>query len=176
MSSRDPGLEVSRLTPAGDPDAPYARIAAVGLVEARDSGRWLMLRALHPEVFARPGEEVRTELWGPPGGRLERGEDLEAALRREVMEETGLEVDIAGPCYAYLTMHKGERLLSVSIACRVLAETENVKVDLLEADDFRWITGEQWVAWARSGLTPWDAIDVMRVTSMARALWAVGGE
>ena len=31
--------------------------------------------------------------WGPPGGAIEPGEVVEAAARREVREETGLELD-----------------------------------------------------------------------------------
>jgi 8-oxo-dGTP diphosphatase len=32
--------------------------------------------------------------WGPPGGGVEFGELLENALKREILEETGLQVDI----------------------------------------------------------------------------------
>jgi ADP-ribose pyrophosphatase YjhB (NUDIX family) len=31
--------------------------------------------------------------WGPPGGAVEPGEEVESAARREVREETGLELD-----------------------------------------------------------------------------------
>jgi ADP-ribose pyrophosphatase YjhB (NUDIX family) len=160
-------------SPAADPEGAYARVAAVGLVQARDSGRWLMLHAMHPHWFAQPDRPAPAELWGPPGGRLEHGEDLEVALRREIREETGLDVEVAGPVYAYLTVHKGERLLSVSMACRVPDATAAVHPDGVEADGFRWITTGEWLGWARSGLTPWAPEDVLRVTAMAAALWDV---
>lgn len=35
-----------------------------------------------------------------PGGRLEFGEDLNAALKREIMEETGLDVEVGRILYA----------------------------------------------------------------------------
>lgn len=34
------------------------------------------------------------EGWDPPGGRVERGEDLVSALRREILEESGCEVNV----------------------------------------------------------------------------------
>ncbi len=45
---------------------------------------------------------------------MEYGEDLSSAVVREVFEETGLTVQVAGPCYALLTVYKGERVLVVS--------------------------------------------------------------
>lgn len=162
--------------PAADPQGPYVRLAAVGLIQARDSGRWLLLRSLHPEWYSRhEGFPPPAELWGPPGGRMERGEDLETTLRREVREETGLEVEVAGPVHAYLTMHKGERLLSVSVACRVPNATEGVLVDCVEADDFRWLTTAEWVEYAREERTPWDPEDVVQVAALARVLWELRG-
>lgn len=44
-------------------------------------------------VHAR-GATFRRPLFGIPKGLVEEGENLEAAAKREVMEETGLEVDI----------------------------------------------------------------------------------
>jgi ADP-ribose pyrophosphatase YjhB (NUDIX family) len=167
------GEGVIGASPASDPEGAYARVAAVGLIRSEDDGRWLMLRSTHPEWFTRPSGPVLQELWGPPGGRLEHGEDLETALRREIREETGLEVEVAGPVYAYLTVHKGERLLSVSMACRVASARGDVRVDHVEADDFRWITSQEWLEWAEAGRTPWEPDDVRRVTAMAAVLWDV---
>lgn len=42
-------------------------------------------------------------LWLPPGGHVEPGEDPVQAVRREALEETGLEIDIlhCAPCYQF---------------------------------------------------------------------------
>lgn len=57
---------------------------AVGAIVVKD-GRLLMVRRAHD-----PG----AGLWSLPGGRVEHGEYLGDALRREVAEETGLTVEV----------------------------------------------------------------------------------
>lgn len=52
-----------------------------------DHGRWLMLRR------SRRCRHFQG-LWETPGGKPEPGESLDAALRREVLEETGLSITI----------------------------------------------------------------------------------
>lgn len=59
---------------------------AVGAV-LRDAGRVLLVRRTNPPSRG---------LWAVPGGRVEPGETLEAAVRREVLEETGLAVEVTG--------------------------------------------------------------------------------
>jgi ADP-ribose pyrophosphatase YjhB (NUDIX family) len=59
---------------------------AVGAV-IRDTGRVLLVRR---------GNAPSRGLWAVPGGRVEPGETLEAAVRREVLEETGLAVEVDG--------------------------------------------------------------------------------
>jgi len=44
-----------------------------------------------------PGLDAREAYWDLPGGRVQRGEGLESALRREVEEETGLHLETTGP-------------------------------------------------------------------------------
>ncbi len=60
---------------------------AVGGIVFDPDGRVLIVQRGKP-----PGEG----LWSVPGGRLEPGESIEAAIAREVLEETGLHVEV-GP-------------------------------------------------------------------------------
>jgi len=64
----------------GRPERPELSVGGVAVSE----GRVLVIRRGHP-----PGEGT----WSFPGGRVEGGEDLASALRREMVEETGLEVE-----------------------------------------------------------------------------------
>ena len=45
-------------------------------------------------LLVRRGNEPQRGLWSLPGGALELGESLHQGVRREVMEETGLEVRV----------------------------------------------------------------------------------
>lgn len=45
-------------------------------------------------LLIRRGKEPQYGRWMVPGGRLEWGESLEAAAVREVLEETGVEIEI----------------------------------------------------------------------------------
>jgi 8-oxo-dGTP diphosphatase len=47
-------------------------------------------------LLVRRGQEPAKGAWSLPGGVVEVGETLEAALKREVLEETGLSVKVLG--------------------------------------------------------------------------------
>ena len=147
---------------ATDPDAPYVRLAVVGLIREPGEGRWLLTRP--PRTAGNP------PVWAPPGGRLERGETLVDAAIREMREEVGIEVEVAGPCYAYLTMHKGERTLAVSMACRVAGPTPSLILAPEEVVAARWVTEREWLGMARAGATLWAAEDIRRATATAAVL------
>jgi ADP-ribose pyrophosphatase YjhB (NUDIX family) len=149
-----------------DPDAPYARIAVVGLIREPGEGRWLLVRPPLPSETA--------PIWAPPGGRLERGETLVDATIREIREEVGLQVEVAGPSYAYLTMHKGERTLAVSMACRVEAPAPSFTLAPAEAAEARWVTVREWLEMADAGMALWAAEDIRRATATAAVRLGVG--
>jgi ADP-ribose pyrophosphatase YjhB (NUDIX family) len=60
-------------------------VACVGAVVLDADGRLLLIRR---------GHEPHAGLWSLPGGRVEADETLEDAVRREVLEETGLTVGV----------------------------------------------------------------------------------
>ncbi|WBQ08095.1 NUDIX hydrolase [Kribbella sp. CA-293567] len=64
------------------------RVAAV----IQRGSRVLMVRE---PVQTRPGQHDGPEYWTLPGGGIEAGEDALVAVRREVLEEVGLEVTAA---------------------------------------------------------------------------------
>lgn len=145
--------------PASDPRAPYVRLAVVGLIRRDDSNgvcRWLLLHRKDP-----------VDAWDPPGGRMEEDEDLRAAVTREVVEETGLDVRVDAPCYAFLGVYKGERLLAVTMACRPVGDPDGVRLEPGGASEWCWASMEEWVALATDKRSTWRPNDVRKVTRMA---------
>ena len=71
------------MTPAGDRRYPQRPILGVGAIIIED-GRVLL---------AERGREPLKGYWSLPGGAVETGETLAQAVRRETLEETGLEIE-----------------------------------------------------------------------------------
>lgn len=76
--------------------------------------------------------------WEAPGGVLEIGEDVVSGLKREVREETGLEVEPEVLTGVYKNMARG--IVALVFRCRATGGT------LTETDEtraFRWVTAEE---------------------------------
>lgn len=111
---------------------PPRPVATVGGLVFREDGRMLMVRTAK-----------WSDRWGIPGGKIEWGEASEAALRREMWEETGLAVEEVRFVLVQDAIHppefyKDAHFLLLNYTCRVQGFPE-VRLNE-EAQEFRWVT------------------------------------
>jgi len=90
-------------------------------------------------------DDVGADTWEFAGGKLDFGEDLEAALRREIQEETGLNVLIDKLLYATtFKAHKYRQIVILSYLCTAI--NDNVILSL-EHQDYLWANKKQILEW-----------------------------
>lgn len=89
---------------------------------------------------------VRTQkwsgLWGIPGGKVKTGETLEEALRREIKEETNLEIDhiclvMAQDCIHSREFYREAHFVLLNYTCQCQGISEVILND--EAQEYRWL-------------------------------------
>ena len=68
-------------------------------------------------LVRRNNEPVKGEWWFP-GGRIRKGESLEEALRREIVEETGLELDDFELFNVYSRVFPERHDIAIAFLCR----------------------------------------------------------
>jgi phosphoglycolate phosphatase-like HAD superfamily hydrolase/ADP-ribose pyrophosphatase YjhB (NUDIX family) len=107
-------------------------IVTVGGLIFNDAGEVLLVRT-----------QKWSNLWGIPGGKTKWGETSEAALRRELLEETGLEVTDIGfvlvqDCIHSKEFYRDAHFVLLNYTCRARGEAA-VALNH-EAQEFRWLT------------------------------------
>lgn len=77
--------------------------------------------------------------WSLPGGALEHGEEPFAAIKREVDEETQLQVSEIKPYHIKSSINKEDFVVIIGYRCKT--NSDQVQLNW-EHDDFRWLTKE----------------------------------
>jgi 8-oxo-dGTP diphosphatase len=133
------------------PDRP---IVAVGAV-VRDGSRVLLVKR---------GQEPLKGQWSLPGGAVEIGETLDAAVAREVREETGLEI-LVGPVVAVLDSIRPDadgraeyHYIIIDYVCRVRDGAATAPTCGSDAAAARWVDAGELEAYRLTS----TAISVIR--------------
>jgi ADP-ribose pyrophosphatase YjhB (NUDIX family) len=115
---------------------PSQPVVGVGAVVVRD-GRALIIKRAH---------EPRKGEWSLPGGLLELGESLTDAVRREIKEETSLEIEVGPIIETFDRVHRddeGRVRYHFVIVDFVCWSGEGDAVAGSDADSVAWITSTQ---------------------------------
>jgi ADP-ribose pyrophosphatase YjhB (NUDIX family) len=131
-----------------------SKVVCAGAVVRRPDGRILVVRRAHP-----PSEGM----WSIPGGRAEPGETLRATARREVAEETGLDIEVGALLgRTELPGRTPDQVYDVSDFAAVPLGDPDALRPGDDASDARWVT--------RAEL---DALEVTATLPPALLAWRV---
>lgn len=100
---------------------------AVGVIAVKDSALLMVKR----------GREPAKGLWSVPGGKVERGEYLGDALRREVLEETGLEVTVGDLIGFFEVIGSDHHFVIMDFFAESPGDADPIAGD--DVDEVRWV-------------------------------------
>lgn len=87
-------------------------------------------------IACRPPRGLLGGLWEFPGGKLQDGEDLPSALRREISEELGVEIEVGAPMGIYHHAYTHFRITLHAYQCTLLEGEPHP----IQAVEIRWVS------------------------------------
>lgn len=111
----------------------YQKIVVTGLLEKE--GKVLILKRSSKEEFL-------PNYWELPSGKVEFGETVEQALKREFKEETNLNIKVKNPFKIFSYLSDNNNRHTIEIVLKVTCE--NIKELIISKDheEYTWISKE----------------------------------
>lgn len=95
-------------------------------------------------LLKRAKGQTNPKKYDLPGGRLDKGETIEEALKREVFEETGLEVEMGDILKATEFPKKDKNFKEEKRGLRFIAYYKSGEVNLSEEhDSYEWLSFDE---------------------------------
>lgn len=128
-------------------------LAVRGICE--HNGKYLLLK-----IRSRSSHDAGR--WEIPGGKVKKCEYFDDALKREYLEETGLEVDVDSLLNVvrrdYTACKTGEDVKSIQLIMKVTCSSDEVTISE-EHDDYGWFTGDEVEEMISRGLLTPPAVE-----------------
>ena len=106
--------------------------------------------------------------WEIPGGKVKKCEFFDEGLKREFLEETGLEIDVDSLYNVirrdYTACKTSEEVKSIQLIMKVTCESDEVTISE-EHDDYGWFTLDEIEKMMANDLLTPPAIDAFNRTS-----------
>jgi 8-oxo-dGTP diphosphatase len=90
-------------------------------------------------VTMRDNKRSQGGLWEFPGGKIEKGESNEEALKREILEELKISIDVHKLLKDYTYEYPDVTVRLVTYLCTI----REGKPELTEHENMRWVTKEE---------------------------------
>lgn len=87
-------------------------------------------------LLVKRGRDPGKGLWAVPGGKVRRGEPMAEAARREVLEETGLEIEVGEVIWVGEHLSEQHHIVLIDFVGTVTGGTLKAADD---AEDARWV-------------------------------------
>lgn len=110
-------------------------VAITALIKNKAGDKFLIVKR-HKNEIAFPGK------WAFPGGKVEKGQNILETLKKEIMEEVGLEIEDFKKFLKDYTFIRPDGHNVVGFCFEVITKTEDVTISE-DFEDFKWITPEE---------------------------------
>lgn len=123
----------------------------IGAVIVNDEGKIFL---------AKRGKDVREHagMWETPGGEVEFGETMGEALKREIMEELGVEIEVGEmlDVVELIDTESGSHTVSSAFVCKIISGTPNI-MEPHKCEEIGWFT---WKEMEKLSLSPYTLQDL----------------